>query len=114
MKILISGGTIFLGRHLVEAARARGHELTLFNRGESNPELVPDIEKIRGDRETDLKNIGDLCFDAVIDTCAYVPRVVDESVTFFASRADRYTFISSVSVFADVPESGVDEAARPV
>jgi 2'-hydroxyisoflavone reductase len=51
MKILILGGTVFLGRWLVEAARARGHAVTLFNRGQHNPDLFPDVEKLRGDRE---------------------------------------------------------------
>jgi len=63
MKILILGGTVFLGRHIVEAARH--HDLTLFNRGRSNPDLFPDLPRITGDRD----GIGDVGeFDAVIDS----------------------------------------------
>jgi 2'-hydroxyisoflavone reductase len=54
MKLLVLGGTLFAGRHLVEAALARSHEVTLFNRGRANPELFPDVEKLRGDRDGNL------------------------------------------------------------
>jgi 2'-hydroxyisoflavone reductase len=113
MNLLIIGGTIFLGRHLVEAARARGHAVTLFNRGKHNPDLFPDIEKIRGDRgiETDLTPLAQRRFDAVIDTCGYVPRVVALSAERLTDVADRYCFISSVSVYADFTNTGIDEAA---
>ena len=54
MRLLVLGGTQFLGRHLVEAALGRGHEVTVFNRGRTNPELFPEAEKLRGDRDGDL------------------------------------------------------------
>ena len=69
MRILILGGSIFVGRHLVQAALARGHQVTLFNRGKSNPELFSDLEKLRGDREGDLAALAGQTWDAVIDTC---------------------------------------------
>ena len=85
MKILIIGGTRFLGRHLVESALARGHEVTLFNRGKTNPELFPQVETILGDREQDLDELSGREWDAVIDVAGYVPRIVRLS----ASRLGR-------------------------
>lgn len=102
MRILIIGGTVFLGRHLVEAARH--HELTLFNRGQSNPDLFPDINQIHGDRD----GIGDVGeYDAIIDTCGYVPRIVAQS----AKLPGHYTFVSTQSVYADSSTPGADETA---
>ncbi len=109
MKILILGGTIFLGRHIVDAALARGHEVTLFNRGKNNPDLYPQLEKVRGDREKDLEQVADRKFDAVVDTCGYVPRVVKQSAEFFADRCRHYTFVSTISVFSDLTKGGIDE-----
>src|SRR5919206_582743 len=80
MKLLIIGGTVFLGRHLAEAALARGHAVTLFNRGRHNPDLFPEVEKLRGDRTSDLSALQGRSWDAVIDTCGYVPREVRASV----------------------------------
>ena len=76
MDILIIGGTQFLGRALVEAAVESGHSVTMFNRGKTNPGAYPDIETIIGDRETDLDRLAGRRWDAVVDTCGYVPRVV--------------------------------------
>lgn len=108
MRILLIGGTIFLGRHLVEAALARGHDITLFNRGKHGPELFPEVEKIRGDRDGGLAVLEGRRWDAVIDTCGYVPRVVSASARFFADKADHYTFISSCSVY-DLATANPDE-----
>jgi 2'-hydroxyisoflavone reductase len=110
LKLLLLGGTAFLGRHLVDAAQARGHEVTLFNRGQRNPDLFPDLEKLRGDRENDLTALQGRRWDAVIDTCGYVPRVVRASAELLADAVDHYTFISTISVFADVSKPGVDES----
>ncbi len=111
MRLLILGGTIFLGRHLVAAALARGHAVTLFNRGQHNPDLFPDVEKLRGDRTVSLDALADRSWDAVIDTSGYVPRVVRLAAETLADRVDHYTFISSLSVYADTSRPGVDEAA---
>src|SRR5712671_2504856 len=81
MKILILGGTSFLGPQIVEAARARGHVLTLFNRGKTNPGLFPDIEKLHGDRDGDLKSLEGRSWDAVVDTSGFVPRIVTMSAS---------------------------------
>ena len=110
MKILILGGTVFVGRHLVEAALARGHEVTLFNRGRQNADLFPGVEKLRGDRTGgDLDALSGRSWDVVVDTCGYIPRVVRQSADLLSGAASRYVFISSISVYADVSAPGVDE-----
>jgi nucleoside-diphosphate-sugar epimerase len=111
MKLLILGGTVFLGRHLVEAALARGHAVTLFNRGQHNADLYPEVEKLRGDREGDLAALHGRAWDAAIDTCGYVPRVVRASAELLADAVSHYTFISSISVYAGFKELGIDENA---
>jgi 2'-hydroxyisoflavone reductase len=100
MKILMIGGTVFLGRHIVESALARGHEVTMFNRGQHNPELFPEVEKLRGNRDGGLDVLKGRRWDAVIDTCGYVPRVVAASAQLLADAAEHYTFVSSGSVYA--------------
>lgn len=99
MKFLIIGGTQFVGRHIVEAAQASGHEVTLFNRGRTNPNLFPDLEQIHGNRDGELELLGDRSWDAVIDTSGYVPRIVKQSADYLAERASQYVFISTVSVY---------------
>ncbi len=111
MKLLILGGTVFLGRHLVDAALARGHEVTLFNRGQHNPELYPEVEKLRGDRDGDLTALDGRRWDAVIDTSGYVPRIVRASAELLAPNVGHYTFISSLSVYGDTRTPGMDESA---
>src|ERR671917_2862009 len=109
MKLLILGGTLFLGRHVVEAARARGHEVTLFNRGQLNPELFPEVEKLRGDRDGGLDVLRGRRWDAVVDPSGYSPRVVRDSARLLAESAEHYAFISSISVYKDTSVPGVDE-----
>ena len=110
MKLLILGGTRFLGRHLVTAASARNHQVTLFNRG-NHPLPTSDPEIIHGDRNGDLSKLQGRCWDAVIDTCGYLPRNVKAVGTFLSDSVDRYVFISSQSAYADVSRPGVDENA---
>jgi 2'-hydroxyisoflavone reductase len=110
MHILILGGTVFLGRTLVQAALASGHHLTLFNRGRSNPDLFPHIDTITGDRAGDLSALSERCWDAVIDTCGYYPRLVRHSARALAQSVAHYTFISSISVYADTSQPGVNES----
>jgi 2'-hydroxyisoflavone reductase len=111
MKLLIIGGTRFLGRHLTEAALERGHELTLFNRGQSNPHLFPDVEQLHGNRDGELAVLQNRHWDIVIDTSGYVPRIVRASAKALAHSVDRYIFISSISVYADFSKEGIDENA---
>lgn len=115
MRILVLGGTGFLGPHFVAAARARGHRLTLFNRGKSNPErfsgaAFQDIEQLHGDRKTDLSALGDARrWDAVLDTSAYLPADVSRSAGLLAGRTDQYLIVSTISVYADHTRPGGDE-----
>ena len=111
MNFLVLGGTKFLGRAAVEAALARGDEVTLFNRGETNPELFPDVEKLRGDRDGDLGALEGREWDAVIDPSGYVPRVVRASAELLRGSVGHYLFVSSASVYAEPYEAGFDESA---
>jgi 2'-hydroxyisoflavone reductase len=101
MKLLVLGGTKFLGRHVVETALERGDEVTLFNRGRLNQELFPEVEKQRGDRDGGLDALRGRRWDTVVDTSGYVPRVVRASAELLADAVDFYAFVSSVSVYAD-------------
>lgn len=112
MKLLILGGTRFLGRAIVEAAMAKGNEITLFHRGQTNPDLFPEAEHILGDRDGDLDGLAGGRWDAVIDTCGYVPRIVEQSVRFLAPHVGHYTFISSLSVYADPSQTNMAEDAQ--
>nr|MBA2295529.1 SDR family oxidoreductase [Actinomycetota bacterium] len=115
VRLLVLGGTRFVGRALVEAALARGHEVTLFNRGVTNPDLFPEVERIRGDRTQDLSPLGSRTWDAVVDVAAYFPRVVQASVDALRQSVGRYVFVSSVSVYADqsVPQHEDARLATP-
>jgi 2'-hydroxyisoflavone reductase len=110
MRILIIGGTRFLGRHLVESALARSHEVTLFNRGKSNPDLFPQLETIIGDREKDVEKLKGRIWDAVIDVAGYVPRIVRLSAEVLKESVSGYVFISSLSVYGDFRKIGIDES----
>ncbi len=101
MKILVLGGTLFLGRHVVDAALERGHELTLFNRGQTRPDLFPEVEKLRGDRDGDLGALAGRDFDAVVDTSGRVPRLVSETLDALGD-VGHYTFVSTISVYANL------------
>jgi 2'-hydroxyisoflavone reductase len=111
MHLLILGGTVFLGRHLVEAALAQGHTVTLFNRGQRNADLFPEVEKLRGNRDGNLEALRGRRWDAVIDPSGYVPRLVRASAELLAEAVEHYTFISSISVYADFTRPGLSEDA---
>jgi 2'-hydroxyisoflavone reductase len=111
MRVLVLGGSLFLGRHVVEAALAAGHEVTLFHRGKTQPELFPEVERVLGDRDGGLGALAGRRWDSVIDTCGFVPRVVAQSVRL---PVDRYVFVSTVSVYADLTRPPDEQAAvRP-
>jgi 2'-hydroxyisoflavone reductase len=110
MKLLILGGTRFLGRHTVDAALARGHEVTVFNRGRTSAGLPGEVEALVGDRDGDLGALRGRAWDAVIDTSGYVPRVVREGAELLAGAAGYYMFVSSVSVYSGYPAPGLDES----
>ncbi len=109
MKILILGGTKFLGRHLTEAALKAGHEVTLFNRGTTNPGLFPSVERIQGDRDGGLDGLKGRKWDVAIDTCGYIPRIVKASAELLADQVEHYTFISSISVYDETLSPNEDE-----
>ena len=111
MNLLILGGTVFLGRHLAAAALARNHEVTLFNRGHNNPDLFPEVERLRGDRDGNLHALEGRRWDAVIDTSGYIPRHVRASVQLLGGAVDHYTFTSTIGVYADFGSVGIDETA---
>ncbi|HEY8315653.1 MAG TPA: SDR family oxidoreductase [Gaiellaceae bacterium] len=106
MKLLVLGGTKFLGRHAVDAALAGGHDVTIFTRGQTNPELFPDVEHLTGNRDGDLDALRGRSWDGVVDTSGYVPRIVRESAELLRDDVERYVFVSSISVY--------DDFSRPV
>jgi nucleoside-diphosphate-sugar epimerase len=110
LRFLFLGGTAFLGRAAVEAAVGRSHEATLFTRGQTNPELFPELERVHGDRATDPLPDGE--WDAVIDTSGYVPEVVRRSADALESAVGRYLFVSSVSVYRDFTEGPTEDSPR--
>ncbi len=109
MDLLILGGTKFLGRHLVDAALARGHRVTLFNRGRQDPAAYPDVEQLRGDRNGALDALRGRRWDACVDPSGYIPRIVRDSARLLAPAVGHYTFVSTVSVYAD-NRHGYDES----
>src|SRR5690349_13778322 len=108
MRILIIGGTRFLGRYVTEAALARGDDVTLFNRGKSRPGLFPQAEIITGDRTGDLSALKSLAdkgrWDVVIDTSGYTTRQIRAMADAVAGSVEHYTFVSSISVYRDVSQ----------
>lgn len=98
-RLLVLGGTGFIGPHIVEAALAKGWEVTLFNRGKTRPELFPDVEKLQGDRDGKLDALKGRDWDAVIDNSGYVPRIVKDSATLLADHVGQYVFVSSISAY---------------
>ncbi len=111
MRLLVLGGTHFLGRAVVEAALAADHEVTLFNRGRTNPDLFPLVERLRGDRDGDLTALTGRSWDAVVDPSGFVPRVVRASAEQLAPATGHYTFVSSISVYRPGHRPGYDESA---
>jgi 2'-hydroxyisoflavone reductase len=108
MRILVIGGTHFVGRHAVEQAVARGHEVTVFHRGTSEPsDGYPDVEHVHGDRDGGLERLGGRTWDWVVDVCGYVPRIVRASAELAA--APRYLFVSTESVYAEPLPARVTE-----
>lgn len=104
------GGTRFVGRHIVAAALAASHEVTVFHRGRTGADLFPDVEHRFGDRDGDLAALTDGHWDATVDTCGYVPRQVHALADRLGDRAGHYTFVSSVSAY-DRPAAGYREDA---
>jgi 2'-hydroxyisoflavone reductase len=112
MRLLVLGGRVFLGRHLVEAALRRGHRVTTFTRGRHGAELFPEAEALRGDREGDLSALRGRRWDAVIDTSGHSPGAVAASAALLSGAVGHYVFTSSVAAYEGFPETpGLDETA---
>lgn len=101
MRLLIIGGSAFLGRHVIESALSRGDTVTTFNRGKTGRGQYPQVEELFGNRDGDLDALKGRTWDAVVDTCGYVPRVVRQSAELLAGKVGHYTFVSSLSVYGD-------------
>jgi len=110
-RILILGGTGFLGPHIVRSALERGHTVTLFNRGKTQPHLFPEVEKLHGDRDGKLDALKGRTWDAVVDPSGYVPRIVKMSAELLAPSTKHYIFVSTISVYKDGLAVGANEDA---
>jgi len=110
LRILILGGTGFIGPHMVSEALRRGHDVTLFNRGRTNNKLFPDLVTLTGDRDNGLDALKGHSWDVVIDNSGYVPRHVADSARLLASAASHYVYVSTISVYASLADP-VDEDA---
>ncbi len=111
MDLLLIGGTRFFGRHLAEAAIAAGHRVTLFHRGQTGTDVAPAARRVLGDRDGGLGALAGMRFDAVVDLCGYVPRVVRASAEALRDACKRYLFVSSISVYAEPVPTGAREDA---
>ena len=109
LRVLILGGTGFIGPHFVEVLRRRGHTLTLFNRGKRNASLFPQTETLIGDRNGGLDALRGRDWDVVIDNSGYVPRHVRLSAELLKDRVQRYIFVSSISAYASLAKAGISE-----
>jgi len=111
MRFLIIGGTRFLGRAIVANALSRGHEATLFHRGQTNPDIFPEANHILGDRDGELGRLAGGTYDACVDTCGYFPRLVKASAEVLSDTVKQYAFVSSVSVYSNPDPQRTDESA---
>jgi 2'-hydroxyisoflavone reductase len=107
--LLVIGGTEFVGRAVVELAVERSHRVTVFHRGQAEPADMPAVDHVHGDRDGGLDALGDRTWDAALDTCGYVPRVVRDAARLLAGRTDLYAFVSTLSVHADELPAGGNE-----
>ena len=110
-RLLVLGGTRFIGPPIVDAALARGHEVSLFNRGRTNPELFPQCEKLRGDRDGDMSALAGREWDAVVDTWTDMPRHVRSAAELLRDHVGQYLFVSSLNAVADLSKPHLDESA---
>jgi 2'-hydroxyisoflavone reductase len=114
MRLLVIGGTVFVGRAVVEAALARGDEVTVFHRGRHGRGAFADAETILGDRTTDLDRLAGREWDVVVDTCGFRPEHVRASGRALAGAVDRYVFVSTAGVYRDWPLRPVPDEDAPL
>ena len=110
LRILVLGGTKFLGVHIVELALQHGHSVTLFNRGKTNADLFPQLVHLKGDRDAQLGSLKGGHWDAVIDDSGYVPRHVKLSAELLARNVHHYIFISTISVYASFANPNTEDS----
>ena len=115
MRLLVLGGTKYIGRHLVEHALAEGHDVTLFNRGRTGADLFPGVSRLVGDRRDDgdpegLAALGTGSWDAVLDFSGFLPAQVASTARLLAARVGHYTFMSSIAVYPRTAQTGLDES----
>jgi len=111
MRILVIGGTQFVGRAFVDEAARRGHELTLFHRGSTEPDGLPAVEHVHGDRNGDLGLLKRSTWDAALDTNAYFPRAVRELASVLVDSVERFTLVSTISVYPLDSPPGITETS---
>ena len=111
MRILLIGGTRFVGRAMVEAAVARGHEVTLLHRGRTNDPALDGVEHLLADRNEDLSVLAGREFEATVDVCAYVPRQVRSLADALDGRGGHHLLVSSVSAYEEPDHPGYDEGS---
>jgi 2'-hydroxyisoflavone reductase len=109
LRVLILGGTGFIGPHFIDALTAGGHKISLFNRGKRDPEVKPGIEQLLGDRNGEIDALKGHDWDVVIDNSGYTPKQVKLTTDLLKEHAPHYIFISSIAVYADFAKAGVDE-----
>jgi 2'-hydroxyisoflavone reductase len=108
-RVLILGGTGFIGPHFVHALSEAGHTITLFNRGKRDPEAKHGVEQLLGDRNNDLKSLEGREWDVVVDNSGYLPKQLTLSCDSLRKHAKHYIFISSIAVYADFNQADIDE-----
>ena len=113
LNLLILGGTDFIGPHEINYARARGHTITMFNRGKTAPDMFPDVEALRGDRNGELDALKGRDWDAVIDNSGFFPRHAQLSAELLHGHVGQYLFVSSISAYADTLTLEDDEFSSP-
>ena len=114
MKLLVLGGTVFLGRHVVDAALAAGCEVTLLNRGNYVVRFAQPVEQLHGDRDGDLSALNRRYFDAVIDCSGYTPKQLQHTADVLRGKVDHYVFVSTISVYAGFPPGQMYDESAPV
>ena len=114
MRLLVLGGTVFLGRHVVDAALAAGCQVTLLNRGTRAVRFAQPVEQLRGDRDGDLSALQGRHFDAVVDCSGYTPKQLQHTVDVLRGQVDHYVFVSTISVYAGFPPGQMYDESAPV
>ncbi|MEP7311908.1 MAG: NAD-dependent epimerase/dehydratase family protein [Pseudomonadota bacterium] len=112
LRVLMLGGTGFIGPHTIEALRRGGHRITLFNNDKESAKKFPDLESLFGDRDGKIEALNGREWDVAIDNSGYVPRHVRLTADALKDRVGHYLFVSSISAYADLSKPGIDETYR--